>query len=843
MSLEGVCTKPLNEDDAQKKINELQAILEELEEKEKKVKEIHVDCEQYGSQYGDVQKFIKDLLFGLTSNIQVIRENQTFIRTYLAKLKDEPKEIKPEQTLEPTVKETILTELIKPETQTMSTQTFTDQPTDNIMVIQSMNDEGETIQIYNMPCSHEEGREVDRNVIVEAKYVRGHSGDPKRASELFLKNVPKHFETTFVEPDETTTEIIVDPDGSKRIIVRKLTKTTQQIVKQEEYNDGALPDHIRSQLGLSGTTHDVIVGSPDFPFEQHSGITESSLHAVIEHVSHRVIRKTRKIIKKIVIIDGQEHITEEVIEEPDEVEEFSESQPAIEYDILQSQSQQPTTETVIITSREETVADGSIQPVVEVLTQIEQETSSVEPPQITEIIETSKLEMITADIPVEVQRDEVVSAVSEGENQPDQVFKIITEAPVELSASEVDKLAPIEDIKDIWPYDTPYIASQSTVTEIVELPATTKQDSDSQSIWPQNLTIGSNIDFNEYSFDRTIEISSDYLDNDSFVTVDPGLNAANEPSKTEVEIIEEEKPTVEKITHATQEEIKETQIEAIIEKETIDIHQSEDIEKESKIYDEPQNLELIEEKLSPEEIRPISPPEIATITITKTVTFLEQERINAEATMLITTEPSGETKADESIVSQADRSLGEIVIHSIEEIPKTSEQDHDAPIGFLQDMSQPEEIVLQSLSEQPVFVEPENESFIDEPNKSHIEMIITSEFSSFKEESTPLQEPSTILDSQEIEEIKVEPLNEENIETRIDDSETTEQLTKPQNTMLVETEMFISNEIENIIEQSPVQRTIEGEVSQPSEETVSIIFLHLKFLLFVIRIFIQFLAN
>lgn len=517
MSLEGFNSKPVDEKDAQKKIDELQKILDQLEEKEKTVKEIHVDCEQYGAQHGDIQRYIKELLLGLTSNIQVIRENQNIIRIYLERLREAPKEIiqvevPKQETQTPIVDEKIVEDTVKPETQAMSTQTFMAQPTDNIMVIQSMNADGETIQIYNVPCSHEEGKEEDRNVIVEAKYIRSHSGEPKRASELILKNVPAHFETTFVEPDETTTEIIVDPDGSKRIIVRKLTKTTQQIVRREEYEDGAMPEHIRSQLGLSGTTHDVIVGTPDNSFEQHQGITESSIHAVIEHVTHRVIKKTRRIVKKIVIIDGEEHITEEVIEEPDEVEEFSEDRPAIEYDVSEAVLVgQPSEETVVI---EEVTTKEFVPETVIAEPEVIQEPTVVET-----VKEEVKAEKDKEPEPISTEPE----AVCEGENQPKQVFEIITEAPVDLIASEVEKLAPIEDITNIWPYATPHIASQSTVAEITEQPAPTQQDLDSQSIWPQNLNIGSNIDFNEYSFDRTLEKSSDNLDNDSFVTTDPGL--------------------------------------------------------------------------------------------------------------------------------------------------------------------------------------------------------------------------------------------------------------------------------------------------------------------------------
>jgi hypothetical protein len=163
------------------------------------------------------------------------------------------------------------------------------------------------------------------------------------------------------------------------------------------------------------------------------------------------------------------------------------------------------------------------------------------------IVETEIIEKVDAPVEapieaaIEAQPEEVkpeaepvveqpAEPVIEGESQPEQVFETVTEAPVVLIASEVDKLAPIEDISNIWPYETPHIASHPAIAELTQ-PAPTQHDNDSQSIWPQNLTIGSNIDFNEYSFDRTLERSEDYLDNDSFVVADAGLKEA--PATTE----------------------------------------------------------------------------------------------------------------------------------------------------------------------------------------------------------------------------------------------------------------------------------------------------------------------
>lgn len=678
----------------------LQHILNQLTDKEKTVKEIHVDCEQYGAQYGDVQKFIKQLLLGLTSNIQVIRENQNFVLAYLEKLKnkpvDEEKQILPPETT--TKSEVVVT----PETHAMSTQTFMEQPTDNIMVIQSMNAEGETIQIYNMPSSHEEGKEDDRNVIIEAKYIRGHSGDPKRASELVLKNIPKHFETTFVEPDETTTEIIVNSDGSKRIIVRKLSKTTQQIVKHEEYEGEALPEHIFSQLGLSGTTHDVIIGSPnETSFEHHSGITESSLHAVVEHVSHRLIKKTRKIIKKIVIIDGQEHITEEVIDEPDEVEEFSEERPAVEYEIVH-QTEPDQTRTVVIPDK--IIIEDLPMPATEAVIQFKDHITDVSPETaeepktetIVKIPEEEVLEKISEKMEItevdQTEIDENQAVETEGEIQIEQqVFETVTEAPVELKASEVDKLAPIDDIKNIWPYETPHIASQSILVEILDKPAPslTPQDKDSLDIWPQNLTIGSNIDFNKYLFERTLEQSPDNLENNSFVN-DSGLTASEEPSTVEsrsfVEISDQQEITA--LPKENEVDVVETCIEES--KENLEIVSSkDDIEK---IEESEMKLEVIqplqdEESESPDLAKTptdetINQPQMAKITIVKTLTFLEQERINATTMMIVTKDVEVEPSIEQT---QSDPELSK----ELEKATKILD------LLTVDDQSVPEEIVQQ----------------------------------------------------------------------------------------------------------------------------------------------------
>lgn len=784
MSLETFNYKPIDQADAQSKADELQKILEQLEEKEKTVQEIYTDCQEYGSQYGDVQRLIRELLFGLNSNINVIRENQNIIRANMDQLKETKQPEQPvqevqvvqseqpviEQIIQPVqVEEKVIVQEIqsKPETQAMATQTTPDKPsTDNFMIIQSMGAEGETIQIYNMP--HDDQREDDNNVTVEAKYVRGHGGEPMRTSELVLKNVPKHFETTFVEPDETTTEIIVDPDGTKSIIVRKLTKTTHKIVKKQLIDGTEIPGDLKTQLETGSATHDILVSSIDSTaLEQHPEITESSLSAVIEHISHRVVKKTRRIIKKIIIIDGKEHITEEVIEEPDEIEEFEEDRPAIEYEVSQTVKQEPVvqkiTEVTEILDDSQPVVIQEVKqdveiveeatPVVhEVEIEIKQETVTleqteavsteeiksiqeeqvvqqnepepakepepvieseplkepepikepepvieVEPvkepepvqepeptsePPIVEELTTQEptIEQVPPEIPEETPQIDTPADEPSGE----QVFEIATEAPVDLIASKVDNLAPIENVEDIWPHSTPHITPQSALP--VEMPAQTEKDKDSESIWPQNLTIGSNIDFNEYSFERTLEKSSDYLDNSSFTIVDAGIEeiiAESEDAPKDEEIVQ---PKIEEIDQTPKVDDKSKILEFIeSEKYTTEtVTEVPTITKEQevlpeKVKAEPENgvLEVKSPEVVTEVIEKIKSPEVVTEVIEE---IKSPEIVDDELLQVQPEEPKSEEIVVEQIIS-TEKKVVEEVHEAVE--PKIEEvilEKSDSPV-------------------------------------------------------------------------------------------------------------------------------------------------------------------
>lgn len=677
------------------KIEELGEISAELEEKERTVKLIQNECEKLnGSEFRDIQTFVKELLLGLTMNLQVIRENQRLIKLSLEKSKEQAKD----EIVGKHQAENVQRQPKDVESHAISTQTVNEPSSDNIMVIQSMSSEGETIQISTSSLN-ENSKLDERNVIVEAKYVRDHSGDNKKSSELILKNVPKQFESTFIEPDETTTEIIVDPDGSKRIIVRKLTKsTTQQIVTtHEEIDTGTLPEHIRSQLTQSGVTHDVIIGSADDhePFESAGDVDESSIHAVVERVTHKIIKKTRRIVRKVVNIDGKEEIFEEIVDEPEEIEQnetISESSLPEIVDIIEPyteivevQSQQIITETKEIPEKEQKY---SVE-VSEIVPEAIESNIIPEHPEVEEIKLSGNEEK---------EPDLVEKLQPEGEIETNQVFDSVTEQHVDQL--DVDK-APVEfeDIKEIWPAYEMSPASTNVSITAPEAASTSAKDERSHAIWPQNLSTGSNIVLEEYQFEGMVkplnqlkadesplvtnhtelkeesteikaqEISTEDIQNvvsASEIENDENPEIINESANLESRFVDDEvlKPSEQTGIESPKEAHDASDESVYLAKEIDDVFEK----SENLVAPDSTEPELA---VSPvlSSSRPMSPlsrpmsPQKATITIVKTMTFLEQEKINSQALMIVRTEPV--VIAEEPIdtnVSQADRSLPDEVL-------------------------------------------------------------------------------------------------------------------------------------------------------------------------------------
>lgn len=257
------------------------------------------------------------------------------------------------------------------------------------------------IATKNVPSAVEARPINPDDIVVDMKY-RDAEIQRSATSELNIQHAaPQSFETVLVEPDDVTTEVVVDADGTKRIIVRKLRRTVvtssetsqqrvtalatavgdasptvqafseatmrgQQVTVTRTRPDGTVETATRQTYGGRVTTgapgdqinveefeapprytHSVIHGEigdvagaivqpgQEFTIDEGGYTTKtSSVHATVQQVTRRVIRKTRRIIRKVTIIDGKETTTEEVIEEPEEVEINEEDIPHISINVV-----------------------------------------------------------------------------------------------------------------------------------------------------------------------------------------------------------------------------------------------------------------------------------------------------------------------------------------------------------------------------------------------------------------------------------------------------------------------------------------------------------------------------
>ena len=325
-----------------------------------------------------------------------------------------------------------------------------------IHVFQKKTENEETIQIAtkagigrgeNLVAPTEESNvlpeEKDVNsgddLLVEVKYKGQGQEDSESVTSTSELNIvhtaPQSFETVLVDPDESTTEVIVDKDGNQKIVVRKVrrivisqqqhtvqqrlqtftstdtggeyvevpvtqslafsqvTLQEQQKTASENQGDGMLhdtttqsyagsvlsgipgggqrlsefsgePQHqtvsyhtvsgeienlTQPSLLLKGIETQEISGdhyivvepsevdvsaqhqpehsAPSQPEDQGTDVdghvitsSSSCVHAVVEQVTRKVTRRIRRVVRQVVTIDGKEHVTEEVVEEPEEVE-------------------------------------------------------------------------------------------------------------------------------------------------------------------------------------------------------------------------------------------------------------------------------------------------------------------------------------------------------------------------------------------------------------------------------------------------------------------------------------------------------------------------------------------
>ncbi|XP_018395811.1 PREDICTED: uncharacterized protein LOC108774246 [Cyphomyrmex costatus] len=242
------------------------------------------------------------------------------------------------------------------------------------------------------------------DIVVDMKYQDAKKTDSATSELNIVHAAPQSFETILVEPDDITTEIVVDADGTKRIIVRKLRRTTvtsrqttqqqvstlstavgetptmmqafseaamrdQQVTMTRTKPDGTIETTTRQIYGGKVTTSAPIEGINVEEYESEPRYTRmvtqgqigdiscqpveeeilmeggeyqtktSSVHAVVQQVTRRVIKRTRKIIRKVTIVDGKEITTEEVTEEPEEVEIDEQDIPHISINVVKSEDQ------------------------------------------------------------------------------------------------------------------------------------------------------------------------------------------------------------------------------------------------------------------------------------------------------------------------------------------------------------------------------------------------------------------------------------------------------------------------------------------------------------------------
>lgn len=402
------------------------------------------------------------------------------------------------------------------DTESQFVQTMENKPaTDDFKILRTMGSDKDIFEIENM--KHQQTGEPTSDVIVAAKLKQPEVGSSVRKSELILKNVPTCFETTFVEPDQTTTEVTVDADGNRHILVKK-----SRVIHHREVIEGE-PIEILEEVH----------GESDVP-QNESQTHTSVIRTVVSQVTRKIIRKTRKIIKKIVIIDGKEHVTEEIVEEPEEVEISEDDLPNVNVNIVEYM-QSPDDETfkpicevpaneepiknieehVVIQESEEVIDEPPVQVFESVIAPVDLDQASA--PVIvtatkisTEQTTTTVLEL--AEPMIELEGSEEVN-VDESDDKTYSVSEVPMEKVIEPTSAidEEVKIGPApENIDKIWP-DIPVQEDHSSshsskVDSVASAPVSLDE---TKPIWPVNDNIGSDINLEEYAFEPARERSTE----------------------------------------------------------------------------------------------------------------------------------------------------------------------------------------------------------------------------------------------------------------------------------------------------------------------------------------------
>ncbi|XP_052870403.1 muscle-specific protein 300 kDa-like, partial [Anopheles cruzii] len=254
-------TECRTEEEARRRLQDDRAVLSDLREKETYLQEVFDKTEPY-LVYNDVSERTGTLRENLTLLIRILREKALILENNIQRLTAhlDPRStavavVVAPQTVDIESQTSPFTSITEPVAEVLpatveqrvaipvtsvAAQTQIGEPattaitTDNILIIQSVANGRETVQISNVPRTFHgpagDGTGGEEAVVVEAKYTQPMAGrEWDRSSELLVRNIPSQFETTFTEPDDTTTEIIVNRDGSKKITLRKVVQPAQSI--------------------------------------------------------------------------------------------------------------------------------------------------------------------------------------------------------------------------------------------------------------------------------------------------------------------------------------------------------------------------------------------------------------------------------------------------------------------------------------------------------------------------------------------------------------------------------------------------------------------------------------
>lgn len=447
-----------------------------------------------------------------------------------------------------------------------SVQTTLDaKPTENILVTQTQSEGHETIKIESAPNPHTNA-DITEDVFVDAKYKHPNDATNK-STELILRNVPQTtFETVFVEPDNTTTEVFIDNDGRKQIIVRKVTRTIiqqQQLVQKKERTTKISsmlvpePKEVSQPKGESSNqVVESVIENPiiteespvqSIQIDQQSPQNEeilvenpvfdqSSVQTVMHHVTQHVIRRKRKIIRRVTVINGKEHITEEVIEEPEEIEVIENQTPSVNINVTTTtpivefppdeettsrQLQECISEPVILSENKESVTIQNKDKNIGASEKVKQEENSqvfsdFEQAARVDLVDNAQ---VVADLPTTIIGD--VNLVQ----LPAKIIKIETE-PTKLiheASHSQENIVPthsiIVDISDIWPTTkVPEMSlpiqrasprNQELCSYTIDIQPSEFDSIPSGNIWPLDNKTGNIIPLNEYIFEQVPKIQLD----------------------------------------------------------------------------------------------------------------------------------------------------------------------------------------------------------------------------------------------------------------------------------------------------------------------------------------------